>query len=265
MGDRVRVLIADHIAEVALTRADKYNALDPAMFEEITHAGEMLKSNKDVRVVVFYGEGPNFCAGLDLSSFQGTLSDSQTFVERVLTLEDGEIANEFQKPGHVWRELEVPVITALQGVAFGGGCQIALGADMRIAAPDTRLSVMEIKWGLIPDMSITQTLPRLVRMDVAMDLVLTGRIVEAAEALELGLVTRIADDPLAVARDMARQIAERSPDAIRRDKILLTKAWNAGAAEGLRLEAELQAEVLGKPNQVEAVMANLQKRKPIFN
>lgn len=264
MGDRVRVLIADHIAEVALTRADKYNALDPAMFEEIAHAGEMLKSNKDVRVVVFYGEGPHFCSGLDVSSFQGTLSDSQSFVDRVLTLPDGEIANEFQKPGHVWRELDVPVIAALQGVAYGGGCQIALGADMRVAAPDTRLSVMEIKWGLIPDMSITQTLPRLVRMDVAMDLVLTGRIVEAAEALELGLVTRITDDPLAVARDMARQIAERSPDAIRRDKILLTKAWNADAAEGLRLEAVLQAEVLGKPNQVEAVMANMQKRKPVF-
>lgn len=265
MGERVKVTIVDNVAEVAMTRADKFNALDPAMFEEITQAGQTLKGNRDVRAVVFYGEGKNFCAGLDLSSFQGSLSDSGSFVKRVLTVEDGEIANEFQKPAHVWRELGVPVITALQGVAFGGGCQIALGADMRVAAPDTRLSVMEIKWGLIPDMSITQTLPRLVRMDVAMDLVLTGRIVEAAEAYQLGLVTRIADDPLAVARDMARQIAERSPDATRRNKILLSRAWNAEARDGLRLEAELQAEILGKPNQMEAVMANLQKRKPVFS
>lgn len=264
MAERVRTEIADHVAEVTMTRGDKSNALDPAMFEALTEAGEALRGNADVRAVVLAGEGKHFCAGLDLMSFQNSLSSDGSFAENALNPGEGEVANRFQKPVYIWQELEVPVIAALQGVAFGGGCQIALAADIRIAAPDARLSVMEIKWGLIPDMALTQSLPRLVRMDVAKELVLTGRIVEAEEAARLGLVTRIADDPLAEARELAALIAGKSPDAIRRGKILLEKAWNAEPAVGLHLEAELQAEILGTPNQIEAVMANMQKRKPAF-
>lgn len=265
MGKRVRVEVADHVAEVAMTRAEKLNALDPAMFFELAEAGEGLKNNADVRAVVLYGEGDNFCSGIDLAAFQGSLSGNAAVTKRLLDLPTGEIANEFQKPSYVWKELEVPVIAALNGVAYGGGCQIALSADMRVAAADTRLSVMEIKWGLVPDLGITQTLPRLVRIDVAKELVLTGRIVGAEEALALGLITRIVDDPLAAARLIAVEIAEKSPDAARRNKMLLERAWNAPAAEGLRLEAEMQAEVIGMPNQIEAVMANMEKRKPNFD
>ncbi|HRJ69250.1 MAG TPA: crotonase/enoyl-CoA hydratase family protein [Beijerinckiaceae bacterium] len=261
---RVEVTITDHVAEVALARPEKMNALDPAMFEAIAAAGEGLKSNPDVRAVVLHGRGPSFCAGLDFQSFMTMGADAATIEARLFTLASGEVANMFQKPSHVWQELEVPVIAALNGVAYGGGCQIALGADIRIAGPDARLSVMEIKWGLVPDMGITQSIRRLVRVDVAKELVLTGRVVGAEEARDLGLVTRIAADPLAAARELAREIAGKSPDATRRIKKLLDTAWYAAPAEGLRLEARLQHEVIGKPNQIEAVRANFEKRAPNF-
>lgn len=261
---RVEITIVDHVAEVALARPDKMNALDPAMFAEIAAAGETLKGNRDVRAVVLYGQGPSFCAGLDFQSFQSMGSDMASIGSRLFDLSAGEVANMFQKPAYVWQELEVPVIAALSGVAFGGGCQIALAADIRIAAPDARLSVMEIKWGLVPDMGLTQSIRRLVRADVAKDLVLTGRIVGAQEACDLGLVTRIAAEPLAAARALAREIADKSPDATRRIKQLIDRSWQATPAEGLRLEATLQHEVIGQPNQIEAVRANFEKRKPVF-
>ena len=264
MNERVKITKTGHVAEVAMIRADKFNAVDAAMFTALSEAGEALKGDPDIRAVVLHGKGEHFCAGIDISSFQGPMSDVTAIRKRILHLGDGEIANEFQKPTFVWKELDVPVIAALHGVAYGAGCQIALAADIRIAAPGTRLSVMEIKWGLIPDMGIMTTLPRLVRMDVAKDLVLSGRVIGADEALSIGLVTRIAADPLVEARTLAAEIAERSPDAIRGDKMLLERVWNASPAEALRLEAELQAEVIGGTNQMEAVFANLQKRKPAF-
>lgn len=261
---RVEVTIADHVAEVTLARPEKLNALDPAMFGEIAAAGEALKRNADVRAVVLTGRGDAFCAGLDLASFAAGGLDPATIGSRLFELAPGETANFYQKPSMVWQELEVPVIAALHGVAYGGGCQIALGADMRIAAPDTRMSVMEIRWGLIPDMGLTQSIRRLCRHDEASELAMTGRIVEASEAKEIGLITRIDDNPLVAARNLARDIAGRSPDAIRRIKTLLARTWYATPAEGLKLEAKLQSEVLGKPNQREAVQANMEKRDPRF-
>jgi enoyl-CoA hydratase/carnithine racemase len=261
---RVEVTIADHVAEVALARPDKKNALDMAMFEEIAAAGEALKGDRRVRAVVLTGRGADFCAGLDLALFRSIATDLPALAARLFELAPGEIANFFQKPSHVWRELEVPVIAALSGVAFGGGLQIALGADIRIAAPDTRLSVMEIRWGLIPDMGITRSLPRLTRFDVAADLLFTGRIVGAEEARDLGLLTRLADDPLAAAHAMARDIAGRSPDAVRRAKSLLDRTWTAAPVDALRLEAMLQSELIGKPAQLEAVAAALAGRPPNF-
>lgn len=262
---RVDVTIADHVAEVALARPEKLNALDPAMFEEIAAAGEALKKDRSVRAVVLTGKGDAFCAGLDLASFASGGLDPATVGRRLFELAEGETANFYQKPSMVWQELEVPVIAALRGVVFGGGCQIALGADLRIAAPDTRMSVMEIRWGLIPDMGLTQSIRRLCRHDVATELSMSGRIVEASEAQALGLVTRIADDPLAEARALAAGIAGKSPDAIRRIKRLLAQSWFATPAEGLKLEAKLQSEVLGRPNQREAVLANMEKRPPRFS
>ena len=262
---RVEVTIADRVAEVALARPEKKNALDMAMFEEIAAAGEALKRDPSVRAVVLTGHGGDFCAGLDLAMFGTIAADLANLGERLFDLPPGEIANFFQKPCWVWQELEIPVIAALSGVAFGGGLQLALGADIRLAAPDVRLSVMEIRWGLLPDMGITQALRRLTRIDVAMDLLLTGRIVAAPEARDLGLITRIVDDPLDAARALARDIAAKSPDATRRVKALLDRAWFASPAEGLRLEAALQSEVIGKPAQLEAVAAALAGRRPDFD
>ena len=262
---RVEVTIADHVAEVMLARPDKKNALDMAMFTEITAAGEALKRDPNVRAVVLAGQGGDFCAGLDLSMFQTLAGDLSAVAERLFDLPAGETANFFQKPSRVWQELDVPVIAALQGVAFGGGCQIALGADIRIAAPDTRLSVMEVEWGLLPDMGITQSLRRLTKWDVAVELIATGRIVGAEEARTLGLVTRLADDPLAAARTLARDVAMRSPSVTRRIKPLLEGSWDASPAEGLRLEAKLQHEVIGRPHQLEAVAARLGRRSAKFD
>jgi enoyl-CoA hydratase/carnithine racemase len=173
-------------------------------------------------------------------------------------------ANFAQRAAWIWREAPVPVIAAIHGVAYGGGLQIALGADIRIVAPDARLSVMEIKWGLVPDMAGPQLLRHLVRDDVARELTYTGRIVSGEEAVELGLATRVSEEPLEEALDMARSIAARSPDAIRADKRLFNESRIVSIEEGLALEAELQAGLIGSPNQIEAAMANAEKRAPSF-
>ncbi|MEM6662031.1 MAG: crotonase/enoyl-CoA hydratase family protein [Pseudomonadota bacterium] len=265
MNETVTLSRDGHIAEVTLNRPEKYNALSPAVFEGLAAAGEAVRADPEIRAVVLAGAGKNFCAGLDLQSFSSGGFDRDAFRDKALNLAEGEIANPLQKPVYVWKEVQVPVIAAIQGVTYGGGTQVALGADFRIAAPDTRMSVMEIKWGLIPDMGLTTVLPRLTRMDVAKDLILTGRVVGAEEARDLGLITRIADDPLAAAREAAADIAARSPDAIRGGKALIEETWSASPADALRREAELQVEIMGQPNQIEAVMANMQKRAPNFS
>ncbi|KJS32825.1 MAG: enoyl-CoA hydratase [Desulfatitalea sp. BRH_c12] len=262
MSELVKISIVDHVADVRLNRADKYNALSPGMFEAIIAAGQTLAKDKTVRAVVISGEGRGFCAGLDFQSFV-EMGAGKGAVD-LLGKMDELPGNRAQMPGLIWKMVPVPVIAALHGVAFGGGLQIALGADIRLAAPDTRLSVMEIKWGLVPDMSITQTLRDLVRIDVAKELTFSGRIVEADEAERLGLVTRICDDPLAEAHKMAAAFAAKSPSAITAAKQLLEAAWHAGADEGLALEASLQRTLIGSANQVEAVTANFEKRTPQF-
>jgi enoyl-CoA hydratase/carnithine racemase len=257
---RVYVALADGIADVRLARGEKHNALDWAMLVAINDAISELEGATGVRAVVLSGEGPSFCSGLDFPSFIG----GEVSIEEVFERRDGDSANFAQRTSHGWKQLEVPVIAALQGACFGGGLQIALGADMRMAAPGTGLSVMEVRYGLIPDMGLTQTLPGLVRMDVAKELTFSGRIVEAPEALELGLIGRIAEDPRAAALELAGEIASRSPHAIRAAKRLLNRAWNAPATEGLALEAELQRGLLGTPNQIAAVQAALSKEPADF-
>ena len=200
---RVAVEVSDHVAVVTLTRPDKHNALDVAMFEQIIGAADRLSSQSGVRAVVLHGAGPSFCSGLDVVSIMAAGNGLDGLVERV----HGEVPNWFQRAAYAWLELPMPVIAAVHGTCFGGGLQIALAADLRIAAPDTRLSVMEVKWGLVPDMSITRTLPRLVGIDVAKELTFTGRVFDGDEAARLGVVTRLADDPLAAARELAAEIA----------------------------------------------------------
>ena len=200
--DRVRIEVDDHVAVVTLARPEKHNALDEAMFDAIAEAAAEVGATPGVRAVVLHGEGPSFCSGLDLASL---MTGPVAVDEVLLTREDGQRANRAQRTATDWIDLPVPVVAALHGVVYGGGLQLALGADVRIAAPDARLSVMESRWGLVPDMGITSTLPRLVRADVAKELTYTGRIVSGEEAAALGLVTRVDDDPLAAARALARR------------------------------------------------------------
>ena len=264
MSDLVTIDIDQGVADVRLNRVEKYNALSPEMFSAIIEAGESLAQAKEVRAVVLSGNGRGFCAGLDMASMQGLAERSDSGDTSAL-LERGERPeNHAQRPAFVWKRLPVPVIAAIHGVAYGGGAQIALGTDIRIAAPDAKISVMEIKWGLIPDMSITQTLRDLVPLDVAKELTFTGRVLSGDEAKALGLVTQVAPDPLARAMELATEIAQKSPDAIRRGKALLEQAWHADERTGLALEAQLQTELIGTPNQSEAVRANLEKRPPQF-
>jgi enoyl-CoA hydratase/carnithine racemase len=257
--DRVSIELKNGVADVRLIRADKMNALDPAMFEGIVEAGAQLAAMKGVRSVVLSGEGRAFCAGLDMASFAAMNKDGVPGA-RDLTARTHGIANVPQQCAWVWRTLPVPVIAAVHGVAFGGGFQIALGADMRYATPDARFSVMEIKWGLVPDLAGTQLMKHLAREDVVRELTYTGRIFNGTEAERYGFVTKVLADPHAAALETAREIADKSPDAIRADKRLLNAAAAVDAAAGLMAESVEQQKLIGSPNQVEAVMSNLQKR-----
>jgi len=264
MAERVIVSKEGGVADVRLNRVEKLNALDQAMFEALIETGRALGKDRALRAVVLSGEGRAFCAGLDFASFMAMSGDGDGAGRTLLGRAEESPANFAQRAAWVWTEIPVPVIAAVHGVAFGGGLQVALGADLRIAAPNAQLSVMEIKWGLIPDMSGTQTLRRLVRLDVAKELTFTGRIVSGTEAAALGLVTRVADDPRAAALALAREIASKSPDAIRAGKLLLDQSVQLGVADGLKLEERLQRSLIGSANQVEAVQANIQKRAPEF-
>ncbi len=261
MSSPVAISIDDHIATVTLNRPEKTNALNLDMFEALAEAGRSIAADRSVRAVVLHGAGDNFCAGIDTGIFQNTSFDFGDYIAPL----DGSPANLFQAPAYVWRELPMPVSCAIHGVAFGGGFQIAMGADLRYCRPDAQLSIMEVKWGLVPDMALSTTVRDLLPVDQVKELAWTGRVVSGSEAHEMGLVTALHDDPLAAAMEMAASIRVKSPDAIRSIKRLVNMAWGLPEAEALALEAELQHGVLGKKNQLEAVMANMQKRAPEFD
>ena len=262
-GERTRVEVDDHVAVVTLTRPEKHNALDAAMFEGIVAAAAEVAATPGVRAVVLHGEGKSFCSGLDVASFMAS-GDGVAGFNVLKDREGPRDANLAQRVATDWLDLKVPVIAAIHGNCFGGGLQIALGADIRIAAPDAVLSVMEVRWGLVPDMGITQVLPHIVRLDVAKELTFTGRRVSGTEAQELGLVTRVAADPLAAARELAAEIAGRSPDSVRAAKRLYGETWPAPAADALVLETELQTSLMGSPNQLAAVVAGLSNQPAEF-
>jgi enoyl-CoA hydratase/carnithine racemase len=244
-----------------MVRADKHNALDQAMFEGLMNAAEQLADDASVRAVVLHGEGKSFCSGLDIASFMSGEGGTGALLAR----DEGRLANFAQRVTYDWSLVPAPVIAAIHGNCFGGGLQIALGADIRIAAPDAKLSIMEIKWGLVPDMGITQTLPRLVPIDVAKELTFSGRIVSGSEGFELGLVTRTVDDPLSAALALADEIAQKSPDAVRAAKRLYDECWASDdTAAALVLESQLQTGLIGKPNQIAAVVAGMSGEPPAF-
>ncbi|MFO7563878.1 MAG: crotonase/enoyl-CoA hydratase family protein [Enhygromyxa sp.] len=259
--ERVTCTIDGGVADVRLNRAAKHNGLDPAMFDAIVEVGRGLLDDRSLRAVVLSGEGPSFCAGLDFKAF---MTGGPAVRDKLLGRSDDSIANLAQRVAWIWTEIPVPVIAAIHGACVGGGLQIALAADLRIVHPDTKLAVREIVWGLIPDMSISKTLARLVRLDVAKELTFTGREFDGREAATLGLATRLAEDPRAVAGALAEEIAGHSPDAIRAAKRLWNQAPQLDDAAALKLETELQVPLLGGRNQLEAVQARFMKRAPKF-
>ncbi|SCB13423.1 Enoyl-CoA hydratase/carnithine racemase [Bradyrhizobium shewense] len=263
MEERVSISISEGVADVRLMRADKMNALDQAMFEALVAATDRLSKDKSVRVVVLSGEGRAFCAGLDMGRFAAMEEKGGNGIpggeNRDLTKRTHGQANFPQQAVWGWRQLPVPVIAAVHGVAFGGGFQLSLGADMRFLSADARMSIMEIKWGLVPDMAGTPILASLVRDDILRDLTYTGRIFSAQEAMSYGLATRICDDPRAAALEVAREIAGKSPDAVRAAKRLLNNL-SVDPGPALLAESVEQQKLIGSANQTEAVRSNLEKR-----
>jgi enoyl-CoA hydratase/carnithine racemase len=278
MSDRVTVEITDGVADVRLNRPDKLNALDGDMFAALVDTSARLARDTSVRAVVLSGEGRAFSAGLDFSGFmamaggRGTVDSGGPGAPAAgdagslgaIGRTDGRITHLAQQAAHGWSEVPVPVVAAVHGHCLGGGLQIALGADIRIVHPEAKLSVLEVRWGLSPDMTATATLPRLVGIDVAKELTWTGRNVSGAEAVALGLCTRQSDDPLADALTLAREIAGKSPGAIRGTKKLLEQAGRVPLAQQYADERHTIGSLIGTPNQVEAVAAFFEKRSPSF-
>ncbi|MBF6986458.1 crotonase/enoyl-CoA hydratase family protein [Cupriavidus sp. IK-TO18] len=269
-NERIIVTIEGGVADVRLNRPDKMNALDQQMFDALIETGEQLARTQDLRAVVLSGEGRAFCAGLDMGRMAGMLSgdggsESDSIGGGRLGKRTNGISNRPQYACMVWRELPVPVFAAVHGVAFGGGLQVALGADVRYVAPDTKLSVMEMKWGLVPDMAGMVLTRGLVRPDVLRELVYSARVLNGIEACELGFATYVADDPRAAALEAARQVAQKNPDAIRAAKRLMAVVERGDNAAILQAESDEQDRLVGSPNQREAVLANMEKRVPRFD
>jgi len=272
LTDRVSITIENGVADVRLVRTDKMNALDDAMFLALIEAAEQVSTNKAVRCVVLSGDGRAFCAGLDMGRMQALAdsgdtsndSDKANKEPEILGGRDYGIANRAQQAVWGWRTCPVPVIAAVHGVAFGGGFQLTLGADIRITHPETKLAVMEVKWGLIPDMAGTAIMHTLAREDIVRELTYSGRIFSGTEAKEYGFATRLSEDPHSAAMEMAKDIASKSPDAIREGKKILNSVSELSDAELLLQESVIQGQLIGSPNQSEAVAAGMQKRAPNF-
>ena len=260
MEDRVRIDVTDGIADVRLNRPDKLNAMDKAMFAGLGDAGKALAEDRSVRAVVLSGEGRGFCSGLDLASLMADLSNARD----LLAPSSDSPANFVQRAAWIWRELPVPVIAAIHGVAYGGGLQVAMGADIRVVAPDARLCLSEIHWGLVPDIGITQSMRGILPQDIARELTYTGREVSGEEAVGLHLATHVDEDPHQRAMAIAGEITRRCPESVRAAKRLWNEAPLGTTGEGLDLEGKLQASLIGTPNQQEAVMARMAKRDPNF-
>lgn len=265
-SNRVKVTINDHIAHVQLIRADKMNAMDEAMIDAILDAQKTVAADPSVRVVVISGEGRSFCAGMDVSVFAAAASsDDENLADKfALAQRTHGNSNRVQWVCQGWRQLPIPVIASLHGTCIGAGLQLALGADIRFAHPDTKLSIMEMKWGMIPDMGMSPVLRSLVGDDVMRELTYTAKVISSVEGKALGLVTHTSDTPLDEAMALAKDIAGKNPTAIRAAKTLMNDLHDAGTDQVLLQESELQEEVLAHPNQKEAVFAQMQKRPPNF-
>lgn len=258
MNSTISYQVTDGIASVILNRPDKMNALNKDLFEAIIATGEAIKEDKSVRVVVISGAGRAFCAGLDMELMMAV--GDTNLDERTHGL-----GNVFQQAAWVWHEVPVPVIAAVHGTCFGGGLQLMTGADMRYIHPETKLSIMEMKWGIVPDMAGTQLWSRFVKEDIIRELTYTARIFNGDEAHQYGFATRLTENPLEDAMATAQQIANKNPDAIRAAKRLISNQIQTNPEAGLLAESVEQTAIIKTPNQIEAVMANMQKRAPKFS
>lgn len=253
---RVLLEVKNKIAYVTLNRPEKHNGLDKQMFFDLVAAAKTIRKDRSIRCVILKGEGPSFCAGLDF----GAVSKNPSMVPRLFGKFPWSKDNMFQRVAHIWRDLPIPVIAAVHGNCFGGGMQIILGADYRIATPDANMSILEIKWGLIPDMSGMVTLSRLTRVDIAQELTMTGRFFNGVEAAEYGLISKVSENPLADAEALAQTICEKSPDAIAATKYLFKKTWKKDTRSALLWERLTQLRLLGRKNQ-RIAMANGMAKK----
>jgi len=253
MIDRVRVEIRGHLGLVTLTRPDKHNGMDFPMLDAVTAAARQLRKDRTVRAVILHGVGPSFCAGLDVKS---VFSDRRAVLTGLAAL-CSPVRNRFQDWSMAWREVPVPVIAAIHGNCFGAGVQLALGADIRIAMADAKISVMEPKWGLVPDMGGPTLLRELIGIDLAKELAMTGRVLTGAEAHAIGLVTHLSENPLDHARGLAEEIATRSPDAVAAAKFLMQDAWHGSERRALAAERRWQRRVIGRNNQRIAIRRNV--------
>lgn len=262
--EEILCTIDDGIARVELNRPAKKNAVTLDMLDQLAQIGQTLESEKTLRGVLISGAGGDLSSGLDLSTMQSLLPQLGEIKSQMLNPGDPKKGNRFQRPCLVWRDLPVPVVAAIDGVCFGAGLQLALGADLRIATPSSQFSVMESKWGLIPDMGISVTLPPLMGADKAKDLMFTARVLQADEALSLGLITWVEEAAKDTALAYLNNLKGVSPEALSGAKALVDTAWTNGGIEGLNLEAQLQADLLGSLNQIESVMSRMAKRPPKF-
>jgi enoyl-CoA hydratase/carnithine racemase len=254
---RVLFEVKNKIAYVTLNRPDKHNGLDQQMFVELVQTAKSIRKNRSIRCVILKGEGPSFCAGLDFVSVSKNPIMIPKFFAKLPWSKD----NMFQRVAHIWRDLPIPVIAVVHGNCFGGGMQIILACDYRIATPTAKMSILEIKWGIIPDMSGMVTLSRLTRVDIAQELTMTGRFFSGLEGAEYGLISKVSETPLAEAKTLANTICEKSPDAIAAAKYLFKKTWKKDTRGALLLERLTQLRLLGRKNQRTALSNGLAKDK----
>jgi enoyl-CoA hydratase/carnithine racemase len=267
MSDAVSFQVSGHVADVRLNRPDKHNAVDGEIIDGLLAALTRVEEDKSIRCVVLSGEGKSFCAGLDMASFADMISGDLTADSAADAYDETDAAgaNRVQRLGWGWQQVEVPVIAALHGAAMGGGLNVALGADIRVVAANAKLGFVEITYGLLPDMSATQALRHIVGLDRAKELVLSGRKFSGEEAYAYGVATQLSDTPLETALEMAQVIASRNPQAVRAGKRLMNDAMFSSTSDGLVAESNCSRELIGTPNQIEAVMATLEGRAPSFN
>jgi len=257
MTDNARVLleVRDQIAYVTLNRPDKHNGLDEAMLKALISTARTIRRDRTVRCVILRGNGPSFCAGLDF----GYVAKNPIMVPKFFAKLPWTKDNVFQRVAHIWRDLPIPVIAVVHGNCFGGGMQIILACDYRIAEPEATLSILEMKWGLIPDMSGMVTLSRLTRVDIAQELTMTGRFFSGSEGAEYGLISKVSDDPLAEAEALAKTVCEKSPDAVAASKFLLKKAWKKDTRMALLWERLTQLRLFISKNQRIAMYNGMNK------